>query len=102
MQSAAIVMQMVGCILAGYFADRFGCGKVMMVGALAVALTAAVFITVWGTRHIQPFLVYICCWVYALVLSAWCRAVWLKCSPRLFASRAFHFLIIYRMQLLVV
>ena len=55
MQSAAIVMQMVGCILAGYFADRFGCGKVMMVGALAVALTAAVFITVWGTRHIQPF-----------------------------------------------
>ena len=42
MQSAAIVMQMVGCILAGYFADRFGCGKVMMVGALAVALTAAV------------------------------------------------------------
>ncbi|WP_162900709.1 MHS family MFS transporter, partial [Acinetobacter pittii] len=43
MQSAAIVMQMVGCILAGYFADRFGCGKVMMVGALAVALTAAVF-----------------------------------------------------------
>lgn len=46
MQSAAIVMQMVGCILAGYFADRFGCGKVMMVGALAVALTAAVFITV--------------------------------------------------------
>lgn len=46
MQSAAIIMQMVGCILAGYFADRFGCGKVMMIGALAVALTAAVFITV--------------------------------------------------------
>ena len=102
MQSAAIIMQMVGCILAGYFADRFGCGKVMMVGALAVALTAAVFTTVWVMPHIQLFLVYICCWVYALVLSAWCRAVWLKCSPRLCVSRVFHFLIICLMRLLAV
>ncbi|UUS65934.1 MULTISPECIES: MFS transporter [unclassified Acinetobacter] len=43
MQSAAIVMQMVGCILAGLLADRFGAGKVMLFGSLLVAIIAGVF-----------------------------------------------------------
>ena len=43
MQSAAILMQMLGCILAGLMADRFGAGKVMLLGSVAVALVASIF-----------------------------------------------------------
>lgn len=43
MQSAAIVMQMLGCILAGLLADRFGSGRVMLMGSLAVAVVAGIF-----------------------------------------------------------
>ncbi|HJF28337.1 MFS transporter [Acinetobacter bohemicus] len=43
MQSAAIVMQMLGCILAGMLVDRFGAGKIMLLGALFVALMAGIF-----------------------------------------------------------
>ncbi|SPL71029.1 MFS transporter [Acinetobacter stercoris] len=43
MQSSAIVMQMIGCILAGLLADKFGAGKVMLWGSFAVALLATVF-----------------------------------------------------------
>lgn len=43
MQSAAIIMQMLGCISAGLLADRFGAGKVMLVGSASVALVASIF-----------------------------------------------------------
>lgn len=43
MQSAAIVMQMVGCVLAGILADRFGAGRVILFGSLLVATMAGIF-----------------------------------------------------------
>lgn len=43
MQSAAIVMQMVGCVLAGVLADRFGAGRVILFGSLLVATMAGIF-----------------------------------------------------------
>lgn len=43
MQSAAILMQMLGCILAGVLADRFGPAKVILFGSLAVAVVAGIF-----------------------------------------------------------
>lgn len=43
MQSAAIVMQMLGCIVAGCLADRLGAGRVMFWGALFVLVLAGVF-----------------------------------------------------------
>ncbi|WP_343596557.1 MFS transporter [Acinetobacter sp.] len=45
MQSAAIVMQMIGCVVVGYATDRLGCSTVMMVGAVAVMIFAALFYT---------------------------------------------------------
>lgn len=56
MQSAAIVMQMIGCILAGLLADRFGAGKVMLFGALFVALIAGIFYNSLG--HVEPSTVF--------------------------------------------
>ncbi len=56
MQSAAIVMQMIGCILAGLLADRFGAGKVMLFGALLVALIAGIFYNSLG--HVAPSTVF--------------------------------------------
>ncbi|MFW1753844.1 MFS transporter [Acinetobacter wanghuae] len=56
MQSAAIVMQMIGCILAGLLADRFGAGKVMLFGALLVALIAGIFYHSLG--HVAPSTVF--------------------------------------------
>ncbi|MCU4569146.1 MULTISPECIES: MFS transporter [Acinetobacter] len=59
MQSAAIIMQMLGCILAGTLADRFGCAKVMMMGATALAVVAAVFYHSLGhASHITIFMLY--------------------------------------------
>jgi MFS family permease len=43
MQSMAILMQMLGCILAGLLADRFGAGRVICLGSLSVAITAVLF-----------------------------------------------------------
>ena len=43
MQSLAIVMQMVGCVCAGFLADRFGAGRVMLFGAILVASLAGIF-----------------------------------------------------------
>ena len=43
MQSAAIIMQMLGCILAGTLADRFGAAKVLIFGSLGVAAIATIF-----------------------------------------------------------
>lgn len=51
MQSAAIVMQMIGCILAGVLADRFGAGKVMLFGAILVAIMAGIFYNSLG--HVE-------------------------------------------------
>ena len=56
MQSAAIVMQMLGCILAGLLADRFGAGKVILFGSLAVAIIAGVFYNSLG--HVAPSTVF--------------------------------------------
>ena len=59
MQSAAIIMQMLGCILAGTLADRFGCAKVMMMGATALAVVAAFFYHSLGhASHIIIFMLY--------------------------------------------
>lgn len=59
MQSAAIIMQMLGCILAGTLADRFGCAKVMMMGATALAVVAAFFYHSLGhTSHNTIFMLY--------------------------------------------
>ena len=43
MQSAAIIMQMLGCIIAGTLADRFGAAKILILGAAAVAAIASIF-----------------------------------------------------------
>lgn len=56
MQSAAIVMQMLGCILAGLLADRFGAGKVILFGSLAVAIIAGIFYNSLG--HVQASTVF--------------------------------------------
>lgn len=56
MQSAAIVMQMLGCILAGVFADRFGAGKVMLFGAILVATMAGIFYNSLG--HVEASTVF--------------------------------------------
>jgi MFS family permease len=56
MQSAAIVMQMAGCITAGLLADRLGAGKVMLFGSLIVAALAAVFYNSLG--HVEASTVF--------------------------------------------
>lgn len=43
MQSAAILMQMIGCVIAGLLADKFGAGKVILFGALGVAVISGIF-----------------------------------------------------------
>ncbi len=56
MQSAAIIMQMLGCIIAGLLADRLGAGKVILWGSLAVAVIAAVFYNSLG--HVSAATVF--------------------------------------------
>lgn len=59
MQSAAILMQMLGCILAGTLADRFGCARVMMAGATALAVTAGIFYqSLEHASHSTVFVLY--------------------------------------------
>ncbi|AOA58786.1 MFS transporter [Acinetobacter larvae] len=43
MQSLAILMQMLGCILAGLAADRFGASKTLILGALCVIASSILF-----------------------------------------------------------
>ena len=43
MQSMAIVMQMLGCVIAGLCADRFGATKTLLLGAIFVALSSLLF-----------------------------------------------------------
>ncbi|QIC63540.1 MFS transporter [Acinetobacter schindleri] len=56
MQSAAIVMQMVGCVLAGVLVDRFGAGRVILFGSLLVATMAGIFYNSLG--HVAPSTVF--------------------------------------------
>lgn len=56
MQSAAIVMQMVGCVLAGVLADRFGAGRIILFGSLLVATMAGIFYNSLG--HVAPSTVF--------------------------------------------
>ncbi|WP_120429447.1 MFS transporter [Acinetobacter baylyi] len=59
MQSAAILMQMLGCILAGTLADRFGCARVMMAGATTLAVTAGIFYqSLEHASHSTVFILY--------------------------------------------
>ena len=59
LQSLAIVMQMLGCILAGVLADRFGAGRVMLVGAILVASLAGIFYQSLGhASHNTIFMLY--------------------------------------------
>lgn len=48
MQSAAILMQMLGCIFAGLLADRFGAGRILCLGSLGVAIIAGIFYNCLG------------------------------------------------------
>ncbi|NHB58867.1 MHS family MFS transporter [Acinetobacter sp. 194] len=43
MQSSAILMQMMGCIVAGLLADKFGGAKVILMGSILVAIIAGMF-----------------------------------------------------------
>lgn len=56
MQSAAIVMQMIGCIVAGLLADRFGAGKVILFGSLLVAAIASLFYNSLG--HVEASTIF--------------------------------------------
>ena len=57
MQSAAILMQMLGCILAGLLADRFGAAKVIMLGSLGVLILASIFYSSLG--YVEPSTLFI-------------------------------------------
>jgi len=56
MQSAAILMQMLGCIIAGVLADRFGAGKVILLGSIFVAAMAGIFYHSLG--HVEASTVF--------------------------------------------
>lgn len=56
MQSAAILMQMLGCIIAGVLADRFGAGKVILLGSIFVAAMAGIFYHSLG--HVETSTVF--------------------------------------------
>jgi len=58
MQSAAIVMQMVGCISAGLLADKFGGWRTMSMGVILVAIISSIFFYSLGqqTDHVIFFL----------------------------------------------
>lgn len=56
MQSAAIIMQMLGCLCAGLLADRFGAAKVMLMGSAGVALIATIFYNSLG--HVEASTVF--------------------------------------------
>lgn len=56
MQTATIVMQMLGCILAGSFADRFGAAKVMLLGSVGVALLATLLYQSLG--HVETSTIF--------------------------------------------
>ncbi|MEB3754026.1 MFS transporter [Acinetobacter sp. MD2(2019)] len=59
MQSAAILMQMLGCILTGMLADRLGCAKVMLWGSATLAIVAAVFYnSLNSASHSSIFMLY--------------------------------------------
>ncbi|AXY60777.1 MFS transporter [Acinetobacter sp. WCHAc010052] len=59
MQSLAIVMQMVGCIVAGLLCDRLGAARVMLAGAASVAVVATVFYNSLGvTSDHTIFMLY--------------------------------------------
>ncbi len=45
MQSLAIVTQMLGCIVFGVLSDKVGCGRMLGIGALLVAVMSVVFYT---------------------------------------------------------
>lgn len=59
MQSLAILMQMLGCVIAGVCADRFGASRSLMVGASSVLLMSLIFYLSLGiASHTQLFLLY--------------------------------------------
>ncbi|MCV2442486.1 MFS transporter [Acinetobacter bereziniae] len=57
MQSAAILMQMLGCVIAGTLADRFGAGRIMFWGSLCVAVISGIFYNSLG--HVTPSTIFI-------------------------------------------
>jgi MFS family permease len=61
LQSTGIVMQVVGCVLFGWLADRIGGGKAMVLGSIAVFVCALVYynaLGVWSANAI--FITYAC------------------------------------------
>ena len=55
LQSTGLVMQVIGCVLFGWLADRLGAGKIMLLGAMATALSAYVYYThlgIWSEQAI--------------------------------------------------
>ncbi|AUZ05418.1 MFS transporter [Vitreoscilla sp. C1] len=55
LQSTGIVMQVVGCVLFGWLADRIGGGKSMLIGGVATGIAAYVYYThlgVWSESSI--------------------------------------------------
>jgi len=59
MQSAAILMQMLGCILAGLMADRFGSSRLIFLGTLGVAVISTIFYSSLGhATHSISFSLY--------------------------------------------
>lgn len=59
MQSAAIVMQMLGCIGAGLLADKFGGGRTISLGIILVAIVSTLFFYCLGQQsHQTLFFLY--------------------------------------------
>ena len=84
-------MQMLGCILAGLLADRFGSGRVICLGSLSVAITASIFYYSLGHTAHQRSSDCTCYLGYFLAQSVWFPIAWSRCFPPQFAFQEYHF-----------
>ena len=74
LQSTGIVMQVVGCVLFGWLADKIGGGKAMILGSIAVFVCALVYYNALGVWSANAIFI-----AYALLAWQQVRWVWCPC-----------------------